>query len=153
MICLPNKYNNNLILRLSQQKESNLPSVMNKRLKQVRETTKLSQKAFAQELGIAQSVIAEIETGKNEPSRNLMIRLKKCYKVSIDWLLTGEGEMFKKKDIKDIIDKENLDNVSQKILIMLEGMTEEERREVLRNVEDKKLLKELKEEFLKKKAG
>lgn len=40
------------------------------------------------------SIIGEIESGKREPSKNILIKLLSMYNVNINWLLSGEGEMF-----------------------------------------------------------
>ena len=64
------------------------------RLKAVRETLEISQNEFARELGFAPSFISGIEREKKELSRDLLQKLLEKYQVNINWLLTGEGEMF-----------------------------------------------------------
>lgn len=79
------------------------------RFKQVRLAKNLTQQVFAKTLGFSQSHIAEIERGDREPSRKIMLALKSHFRINIDWLLTGEGEMFIRQksaavlvEIKDI---------------------------------------------------
>lgn len=65
------------------------------RFSMVREKLGFSQKDLADSLGIQKSVVSEIESGKRELSKNVMIALMNKFNVSTDWLLTGEGEMFR----------------------------------------------------------
>ena len=55
----------------------------------VRSRSGLSKKAFAESLGIHPVVSGDIELGKREPSREVLIRLARVYGVDITWLLTG----------------------------------------------------------------
>jgi transcriptional regulator with XRE-family HTH domain len=59
------------------------------RFRSIRAKIGLSQKDFAETLGVSQSAIAEIERGSREPSRNIMVALASKYHVSLDWLLLG----------------------------------------------------------------
>ena len=52
----------------------------------------LTQEEFAQELGISQSQLSKYERGVAGPPADILFLVKKRYKVSIDWLLTGEAE-------------------------------------------------------------
>lgn len=61
------------------------------RFRSIREKVSLSQKDFAQTLGVSQSSIADIERGAKEPSRNIMLALVEQYHISLDWLLLGIG--------------------------------------------------------------
>lgn len=65
------------------------------RFSMVREKLGFSQKDLADSLGIQKSVVSEIESGKRDLSKNVMISLMNKFNVSTDWLLTGEGEMFR----------------------------------------------------------
>ncbi len=49
----------------------------------------LTKKAFAESLGIHPVVSGDIELGKREPSRDVLVRLASAYGVDINWLLTG----------------------------------------------------------------
>ncbi len=48
--------------------------------------------AAAQDIGIPQRTLANVATGKVEsPRSNVLLRVAEFYRVSVDWLLTGEG--------------------------------------------------------------
>lgn len=51
----------------------------------------LTQEEFANELGISQSQLSKYERGVAAPPADILFFVKKRFKVSIDWLLTGEG--------------------------------------------------------------
>ena len=63
------------------------------RFRALRNKVNLSQKDFAQTIGVSQSVIAEIERGSREPSRSVLVAIAEKYRVSLDWLLLGVGSM------------------------------------------------------------
>ncbi len=55
----------------------------------VRFAAGLTKKAFAESLGIHPVVSGDVELGKREPSRDVLVRLASIYGVDINWLLTG----------------------------------------------------------------
>jgi len=52
----------------------------------------LTQEEFARELGISQSQLSKYERGVAAPPADILFLVKRRFRVSIDWLLTGEGE-------------------------------------------------------------
>jgi transcriptional regulator with XRE-family HTH domain len=52
----------------------------------------LTQQEFAKELGVSQSQLSKYERGFAAPPAEILFFVKKRFRVSIDWLLTGEGE-------------------------------------------------------------
>lgn len=52
----------------------------------------LTQDEFAKELGISQSQLSKYERGAAAPPADILFFVKKRFRVSVDWLLTGEGE-------------------------------------------------------------
>jgi transcriptional regulator with XRE-family HTH domain len=65
-----------------------------KRLIRVREHLGLKQKQMAEDLGLSSSYLSDIEKGKSNPGFNFLMRLYRKYRVSLDWLLFEEGDMF-----------------------------------------------------------
>jgi len=61
------------------------------RFAQVRLQAGLTKKAFAETLGIHPVVSGDIELGKRDPSRDVLVRLARTYDVDINWLLTGKS--------------------------------------------------------------
>ena len=69
---------------------------MNRRIKEIRETLKLSQSGFANMLNLKRNSISLIEVGKRNPSDRTILDICQKFNVSEDWLRTGAGEMFLK---------------------------------------------------------
>lgn len=84
-----------------------------KRLKILRKNLNLTQKQFAASVGISQGNLSEMEKGKFLPSYDTLILIIKQYKISADWILTGENTIHKNdfaenpeiKEMHEIINK------------------------------------------------
>lgn len=50
----------------------------------------LKQTEFAEILGISQTQLSKYERGRSAPTPEILLRLKRFSKKSIDWILTGE---------------------------------------------------------------
>lgn len=64
------------------------------RLKKLRKELKLSQAAFAKLLGLSQSAIGDIESGKNALNDRNFNAICREFNVNPTWLRDGVGEMF-----------------------------------------------------------
>ena len=79
---------------------------VNERLAIVRKTLKLTQREFAQKISVATGFIASMEIGIRRVNPRIMKLVSSIYNVNLQWLETGEGEMFYKdteKEIEEII--------------------------------------------------
>ncbi|MDR1840449.1 MAG: helix-turn-helix domain-containing protein [Holophagales bacterium] len=63
------------------------------RLTILRESLGLSYREFASPLDVSHSTVRRWEIGKKEVDRAVVLNVSDYYKASIDWLLTGKGEM------------------------------------------------------------
>lgn len=54
----------------------------------------INQTELARILGVSRGIISEFSSGAREPSKDFLFAISKKLGVSIDWFLTGEGEMF-----------------------------------------------------------
>ena len=70
---------------------------MKDRIKELRKTLKLTQQSFADTLGIKQNTVALYEMGRSGISDGIIKSICREFNVNEVWLLTGEGDMFKKK--------------------------------------------------------
>jgi transcriptional regulator with XRE-family HTH domain len=120
--------------------------MIGKRIKEYRKKKGLTQKELCKLIGISQGGLSEIESEKINPSSETLLGFISHTDINLSWLFTGEGPM----EATGVMYTEQgytpLDDISQKILILLKDMPEEDRREILKNIEEKKLLKELLEE-------
>ena len=67
---------------------------VNERIREVRHTLKLSQRAFAKAVYVSNGYLADIELGHNEVKDRLIHLIVNTFSVNKHWLLTGEGRMF-----------------------------------------------------------
>lgn len=66
-----------------------------KGLKQIRKERNLNQLKVALDLNISREALSHYETGKREPSLDMLNRLSQYFNVSIDFLINGKE--FEKK--------------------------------------------------------
>lgn len=69
-------------------------STAGQRIKELRETKGLSQKEFAQMIGISPTHISKVEAKKDKPSDRVLRLISLKFQVSFEWLLTGQEPMF-----------------------------------------------------------
>lgn len=70
------------------------------RLRELREDNDISQTCLAKLLDMSQTGYSKYETGENDIPTNILIKLSKIYKTSIDYLLnqTDEKKPYKRKE-------------------------------------------------------
>jgi transcriptional regulator with XRE-family HTH domain len=51
----------------------------------------ITQKEFAQRIGISQSFLSTVERGNVEAGAEVLLAISKEFNKSLEWLLTGEG--------------------------------------------------------------
>lgn len=61
--------------------------LLGSRLKRVREDQKITQEDFAERMGVAYQQVWRWETGKNDPSGDMLARMARILSVSVDFLL------------------------------------------------------------------
>lgn len=69
---------------------------LNQRIKLLRKTLGLSQTEFASAIGITQTSLSQIESGKNGISYDVFHAMVSQFKVAPFWLMDGDGSMFPK---------------------------------------------------------
>lgn len=79
-------------------------------LAEARKRLGLSQPVFAERLKLKATTISRYETGAVKPSTDFYNKIADIYNISVDWLITGKGEMFyaeKELEIKNNINLKN----------------------------------------------
>jgi transcriptional regulator with XRE-family HTH domain len=118
------------------------------RLAELRKGHKLHQRDMALKMGISERVYRRYEGGEMVPgSDKLTALIEDMNDVNSTWLLTGTGRMFKslgQPQLKEMI----LDIVAsnptiERIVILLKGLDDEDLKEILSRVSEKKRLKDL----------
>ena len=69
--------------------------MIGQRIKQIRNSKKLTQDDFAEVIGLTKNFISLIETGNRTPSDRTISDICRVFHVNEAWLRTGDGEMFK----------------------------------------------------------
>lgn len=83
-----------------------------KRLSDLLRALNLSQNQFAMQLGVSQPNFNQIMNGKRAFGKNLQRRVVAEFGVSSQWLLTGEGEKFRKPEVTPEEDSPSSDNIN-----------------------------------------
>lgn len=74
---------------------------MKDRILKIIDFYKLNGAAFAVKVGIKDSQLSHIKSGRNEPSLDIVTKiLENCPEISSDWLLFGSGDM-----VKNVVEK------------------------------------------------
>lgn len=118
------------------------------RLKKV--TNANSYNSLADALGLSSSAFANLKKRGSVPYDKI-ISLASSLNVSIDWVITGEGEMYRTpKDESEVTDKH-----SEKVLELYGALSDTQRKEILFAIEEKQQLNQLMEtvQQLKLKVG
>lgn len=68
------------------------------RLKLLRKHFKLNQQEFADKLKVAKITVAKWETNASNLSENRALLICEKFNVNYDWLMNGNGDMFKPKE-------------------------------------------------------
>jgi phage repressor protein C with HTH and peptisase S24 domain len=117
----------------------------------VKEITNGNLKEFAKQADIPYRTFQSYISGEREPGANNLSKISARLCISLDWLLTGDGEMFRQERGDHY---NNVTEVTRLIVQVLQDMPEDQQRDVLKYCEEKKLLRELMEERKgKKNAG
>lgn len=71
---------------------------MKERILQIMQIKQMSQKIFAETLGIAPSSLSSLLSGRTAPTNNHVQAIHRCFpEISITWLMFGEGDMIKEE--------------------------------------------------------
>lgn len=71
---------------------------MQERIKTLRKTLGLTQKQFAEKIGVKQNTVAQYEIGRNIPTDMAINLICREFGVNEIWLRTGVGDPFQKKE-------------------------------------------------------
>lgn len=81
-----------------------------KRLKKLRLNKQVNQQAIADYVGINQPAVARLESGKMEPTGEVLSKLADYFNVSTDYLL-GRKEVKESTDLPDVLKRAGIDAI------------------------------------------
>lgn len=67
---------------------------MNKRIKEIRQNAGMTQREFADRIGVSRNTIAAYETDARVPIDAIIVSICREFNVNEDWLRTGLGNMY-----------------------------------------------------------
>lgn len=102
------------------------------RLRQVLKSKNLSLRSVSRMTGIPYRSLQNYVGGIRLPSIDNLLKLYTHLGINLHWLITG-----------DLMDKNNINAVLDAICKLLSDMSEDEQRDILKFIKEKKLLKEL----------
>ncbi len=80
---------------------------LNERISKVIEYSQFSSSEFADEIDVQRSSISHITSGRNKPSLEVIIKIKRRFpEILWDWLITGDGEMLAAEPLEKIENSE-----------------------------------------------
>lgn len=89
------------------------------RIKELRKQKGLTLSEFGDRLGVTKVTISRLENGVNKVTTQMRAAICREYNVSEEWLLTGEGEMFKpiaSDEVEALVQKYSLDDKARAII-------------------------------------
>lgn len=116
----------------------------------MREDQGLTQADFGRPLDLSQENIKDIEIGRKKVTPEIALKVEEVYGADFRWIMVGVSHLVREGGERW---EKASDPLKEKIDLMLDSMTEEQKRDVLKYAQEKKLLSELMEERQKKKAG
>lgn len=103
----------------------------NERLRQIRDGLGLTLREFGQRVGISDSAVSQIEKGKIKMSDQTRLFVCKEFRVSEEWLRTGQGDMFitrtRAAEIGDFLGSvlaDDEDSIRQRLIAALSKLDE-----------------------------
>jgi transcriptional regulator with XRE-family HTH domain len=106
---------------------------LNERIALIRKNEVLSRASFGKRLGVSGDVINNLERGRVEIKKHMILLICKEFNVNEDWLRTGNGEMYLPMDRESEIAKltvqllaEESDSFRNRLISALSRLTEEQ---------------------------
>ena len=117
---------------------------INDRIKMIRVDKGYSQQKFADKIKLSANFINLIERGSRNPSERTLNDISAEFNVNLEWLKTGEGEMYDEESedvvIKSLKSEYNLDDIDVEIIQTYIKMAPLERqvfKDFIKNIADK----------------
>ncbi|MCK8604400.1 helix-turn-helix domain-containing protein [Desulfoferrobacter suflitae] len=116
-----------------------------RRLSTLRKELSLHQSKVAEKMKVSERVYRRYEAGEQVPGTDKVNALvEDLQELNPEWLLTGDGRMFKSSGLKETILDIVAGNESiQRIVIMLKGLDDEDLQGILHQVMERKRLRDL----------
>jgi len=77
---------------------------MDARIKSLRSILKLSQQQFGELIDCNRLLISRYENGESKPSYDIILKVAEKTNVNLNWLMMGEGAMFRDQSDRDVLE-------------------------------------------------
>lgn len=111
---------------------------MKDRIKALRKELKMTQRVFAEAVGVKQSTVATYEIGRNVPSDTVIALICRRFGVNSEWLVNGEGPMFlpnPSSEFEAIIKEAELTSAEVVLIQQFLTLSDDERKAILQYVQ------------------
>jgi len=104
-------------------------ATVGQRMRAVRLESGLNQTEFANELLLSKNAVSVMETGLRNPSKRTIKSISERFGVSLEWLVTGKGEMHvdpdkhAKQQLADVCRRHNITGKRMEFLIRYLSMS------------------------------
>lgn len=115
------------------------------RLKRVVEISGMSITGFAEKCGVPYSSMQNYLRGEREPKVDALVSISSHMGISIDWLLTGEGAMY--KSAPPTHQQPALTPKERALLALFKELNDKDQREICQDAEDKKRLADMEQQI------
>lgn len=116
---------------------------MKERIVKLRKALGLTQKQFADGIGVKRGTVSNYEVGRNIPTETVQKMICRVYGVRREWLDTGIGEMFKERNrLEQIMElseeylKDESNSFRLRLISVIAGLSEDQ-LEVLAEVAER----------------
>lgn len=116
---------------------------MKERIVKLRKALGLTQKQFADGIGVKRGTVSNYEVGRNIPTETVQKMICRVYGVRREWLDTGTGEMFEERNrLEQIMDlseeylKDESNSFRLRLISVIAGLSEDQ-LEVLAEVAER----------------
>ena len=116
---------------------------MKERIVKLRKALGLTQKQFADGIGVKRGTVSNYEVGRNIPTETVQKMICRVYGVRREWLDTGLGEMFKERNrLEQIMElseeylKDESNSFRLRLISVIAGLSEDQ-LEVLAEVAER----------------
>ena len=94
---------------------------MSERIRLLRQHLGLSQTEFAKRMGMTRSMVSNLELGLVEIPEYKLEMISKVFNVRLDWLRTGDGEMFNpaNESLDALAEANHIDPITRAIVVGL----------------------------------
>lgn len=84
------------------------------RIVQLISSESLTSSKFADKIGVQRSSISHILSGRNKPSFDFIQKIIHSFPhISVDWIITGDGEMYKQQESTSLFDSPELNEYKE----------------------------------------